>query len=31
MNRSLKYTGHKHNFEMGLKETVLWYKGYYSS
>lgn len=31
MNRSLKYAGHKHNFETGLKETVLWYKGYYSS
>lgn len=31
MNRSLKYVGHKHNFETGLKETVLWYKGYYSS
>ena len=30
MRRSLKYTRLKHNFEKGLKETVLWYKGYYT-
>ena len=31
MNRGLKYAKLKHNFEKGLKETVLWYKGYYKS
>ena len=31
MSRSLKFAGHKHNFEKGLKETVLWYKGYYKN
>ncbi len=30
MSRSLGYTKLKHNFEKGLKETVLWYKGYYT-
>ena len=29
MNRSLKYSSFKHNFEKGLKDTVLWYKEYY--
>ncbi len=29
MKKSLNYAGHKHNFEKGLKETVLWYKRYY--
>lgn len=29
MRRSIGYTRLKHNFEKGLKETVLWYKGYY--
>ena len=29
MKRSLDYLGINHNFEKGLKETVLWYKGYY--
>ena len=29
MKRSLGYSRIKHNFEKGLKETVLWYKGYY--
>ena len=30
MNRSLRYARLKHNFEKGLKDTVLWYKGYYT-
>ena len=30
MKRSLSYTRQKHDFEKGLKETVLWYKGYYT-
>ena len=30
MKRSISYTKTKHNFEKGLKETVLWYKGYYA-
>lgn len=30
MKKSLKYTILKHDFEKGLKETVLWYKGYYT-
>ena len=30
MSRSLGYTKLKHNFEKGLKETVLWYKRYYT-
>jgi len=30
MKRSLSYAKLKHNFEKGLKETVLWYKGYYT-
>ena len=29
MKRSLRYSKIKHNFEKGLKETVMWYKGYY--
>ncbi len=31
MKRSLTYINQKHNFEKGLKETVLWYKGYYTN
>ena len=30
MKKSLSYTKLKHNFEKGLKETVLSYKGYYT-
>ena len=30
MKRSLRYSKIKHNFEKGLKETVMWYKGYYT-
>ena len=30
MKRSLRFAGSKHNFEKGLKETVLWYKRYYT-
>jgi len=30
MRRSLSYIKYKHNFEKGLKETVLWYKRYYT-
>ena len=29
MKRSLDYSRINHNFEKGLKETVLWYKGHY--
>ncbi len=29
MTKSLGYTKLKHNFENGLKDTVLWYKNYY--
>jgi len=29
MKRSLTYSSINHNFEKKLKETVLWYKGYY--
>lgn len=31
MNRSLRYTKFKHNFENGLKVTVLWYKNFFSN
>mgnify|MGYP000861066999 CR=1 FL=1 len=31
MNKSLNYIKTKHNFEEGLKETVLWYKKYYQN
>ncbi len=31
MKISLRYTNLKHNFEKGLKETVLWYKAYYTN
>ena len=30
MKRSLRYSKIKHNFEKGLKETVMWYKEYYT-
>ena len=30
MKRSLDYSKINHNFEKGLKETVLWYKGHYT-
>ncbi len=30
MKRSISYTKTKHNFEKKLKETVLWYKNYYT-
>jgi UDP-glucose 4-epimerase len=30
MKKSLSYTKSKHNFEKGLKETVLWYKRYHT-
>lgn len=30
MKRSLIYTKQNHNFEKGLKETILWYKKYYT-
>ena len=29
MTRSLNYTKIKHDFEEGLKKTVLWYKKYF--
>jgi hypothetical protein len=31
MKRSLNYSKINHNFEKGLKETVLWYKENYTS
>ena len=30
MKRSLGYSKINHNFEKGLKETVLWYKNFYT-
>ena len=30
MKRSLNYSKINHNFEKGLKETVLWYKKHYT-
>ncbi len=30
MKRAIKYSKTKHNFEKALKETVLWYKNYYT-
>ena len=31
MNRSLRYIKLKHSFENGLRETVLWYKNFFSN
>ena len=30
MKRSLSYAKLNHNFDKGLKETVMWYKGFYT-
>ena len=30
MKRSIGFTKRNHNFEEGLKETVMWYKRYYT-